>query len=97
MHGGLVATTGSCIAIGTRSEHDGKTSIIVFDSAPADIPTDQLVFDGVLEVPSRRLELGSVLGDAYLTVDVPSPTVRVRVWANDGLEPDLICIELQPA
>lgn len=92
MCGRLVASTSSCLAIGTLSDVDGETTIRLVD---ADDPTPlspRLAFDGTLRVPHACLKVTSVLGDTYLERNIPDRIARLRVWVNEPIEPDEICI-----
>ena len=81
---GLVAATSSCIAVGTRQEHDGETSIsISHGDAPYGV-AEALVFDGLIETPSKVLSICSVLGDVLLELPVAAQKTRVQVWVNDA-------------
>ena len=89
--GHLVAATGTCIAIGTLSEHDGTTRVTLDgDANPA--PHDTPVFDGLLETPGLELAVCTVLDDVVLAATVPTQRTWVRVWANDQTEPSEIRI-----
>jgi hypothetical protein len=87
----LIAFTPTCIAIGTHSEHDGSTRVILDDSSapPAHgTPT----FDGVLDTPGRKLAVCSVLNEVVFELAVAAELTRVRIWANDQVEPSEIYI-----
>lgn len=88
----LVAATGTCIAVGCRSEADGETEIIIDERDGPDV--GELVFDGVLRTGSRKLVVSTVLGAVLLEAQVPDTDTRLTIWANDRTEPDriLICI-----
>lgn len=91
MFGELVASTSTCIAIGTLSEHDGRTYIALGDNqnvAPKRAPT----FDGILQTPDYRIAVCSVLDDVILEIKVATCRTRVRMWANDSMEPSQIYI-----
>jgi hypothetical protein len=91
MAGGLVAFTATCAAIGTLSEHDGSTRVILDDgSGPPAHGT--LVFDGVLDTPGLKLAVCSVLDEVVLELAVAAERTRVRIWANDQAEPSEIYI-----
>lgn len=91
MGDGAIASTDSCVAIGTLSEIDGKTAITLTDQD--DNEHDQgLAFDGILSVPTRELSVCSVDDERLLTLPVLSDKPRVRVFTNDPNEPDRILI-----
>ena len=90
---GLVAATDACVAVGTESEVDGKTKLIL---AGADDPTGAasiLAFDGRLR--SRgSIRIESVTGETYLEGVLEAPTARVRIWVNHPTTPDLVVVEV---
>ena len=90
MNRSLVASTGTCIAVGCRSEADGETEIIIDDRDGPDV--GELVFDGVLPTGSRKLVVSTVSGAVLLEAQVPDTDTRLRIWANDRTEPDRILI-----
>lgn len=94
--GGLVAATPSCIAVGTREEHDGETSISISDEGPPSGVGSHLVFDDVVETPSKVLSVCSVLDHVFLELPVAAQKTRVQVWANDSAEPDVLAIVALP-
>src|SRR3954454_24914334 len=96
MAGGLVAATPTCIAVGTKSEHDGETSISLSDEAMSSRSGSNPRYDGVLKTPSRHLSVCSVLDEVLLEMSVPSDATRVQVLANDAAEPDDITIVVIP-
>jgi hypothetical protein len=89
----LIATTDSCVAVGCRAEDDGETEINLGDYRDLGVGKD-LVFDGVLSTPSRKLAVRTVLGQTLLEVDVAGKTTRLLVWVSDLAEPDHIDIGL---
>ena len=89
--GGLTAFTPTCVAIGTRSEHDGDTRVTLEEndgSSCRGVPA----FDGVLDTPDRKIAVCSVLDDVIFELPVPAERTRVRIWANDASEPSEIYI-----
>lgn len=81
-----------CIGIGTLSEVDGETEVIVTDQPRKEsIP---LVFNGVIEAPEKRV----TVSDAYLleaaSVHVSSGKARIQIWSNHPREPDRIVISV---
>ena len=96
MSGSLVASTSTCIAIGTLSEHDGVTHVSLSDR-PDVAPDGSPTFDGVLETPDNRAAVCSVLDEVILEMKVPTGRTRVRIWANDPMEPSEIHIVVTSA
>lgn len=92
MSGSLVASTSTCVAVGTLSEHDGTTRISL--EAGEYEGSSTLVFDGVLETPGARVVVCSVLGEIYLEMDVMFPQAKAQIWANDDGEPNEIDIRI---
>jgi len=90
MAGALVASTPTCVAIGTLSEHDGTTHVTLDDASGSSNSTP--TFDGVLDTPGRRLAVCSVLDEVVLEIAVATERTRIRIWANDQAEPNEIQI-----
>ncbi len=91
LNGSLVASTGSCIAIGCRAEDDGETEIVIDDCDRA-APSMGLVFDGMLQTGSLRLVVRTVLGTVLLEAPVPGGETRVSIRTDDTNEPERIVI-----
>jgi hypothetical protein len=90
MNRALVPATSSCVAVGTLSEYDGDTLVILSDKTPLVSSGLSLVFDGVLHTPTKKLSLCSVLDEAFITLDVQAEKTHIQVWANDDSEPNEI-------
>ena len=80
----------TCLAVGTLADADGLTRIRVGPGHQN--PPDRLAFEGSLLLPENRLVVQDVLGQAFLEVDVPGPSVSVQVWTNHLTEPDDILV-----
>lgn len=95
MSGGLVASTSTCVAVGTLSEVDGETTIKLTSTRPVGAEgTLALVFEGTLDNPNGFVRVVSVNRDTYLDQANAADSVVVRIWANDSTEPDLIVVEV---
>ena len=93
---GLVASTPSCVAVGTLEETDGPTRVRVVNGGDAEeqhMPPRE-VLDMELETPSGRIAVSSVLGETYVEHMVDRPSIRIRLRVNDPSEPDDIVIIL---
>lgn len=86
MGGQLVASTPSCVAIGCLAEKDGQTSLHLGDYEVT--PAHALIFDGLIETPSRLLAVCNVRREPYLSMAVAEERTQVRIWVNDDVEPD---------
>lgn len=95
MSGNLVAFTDSCVAIGTLSEVDGETTIVVTDSLLDVQSTERLVFDGVVATQGGELSVCSTTNEKLLTVKRSNRNIHVKVFANDASEPDKIVVLIQ--
>jgi hypothetical protein len=90
MGSALVATTSTCLAVGTLSESDGETTLrLSRRGVQLDRTSLKKVWIANLAVPSGVLTVSDVLGKNLLSLNVPSE-VSVQVWANDESEPDLL-------
>lgn len=91
MGGSLVSATNTCVAVGCLSEDDGQTQ---FTLAPfAEVRrADEPLYEGVILTPGRLVVICSVLGQRLLELPVPRESTKVRIWGNDGSEPDDVVI-----
>lgn len=94
MGNGLVVATASCIAVGTRSDADGTTEVVLSNEPKCRESEGrlQLVFRGVLATPSRSVSLYTVLLQKFLTLPVPFERTAIEIWADHGTEPSHLCI-----
>ena len=90
---GIIASTSSVVALGTVAEMDGAAhlSLAMSPDNPSARPSLSL-FDGSLELPSRRLTVESARGEVFLSQPVAESPIRVRVWVDDPDEPRDICV-----
>ena len=91
----LVASTSTCIAIGTLAEVDGETTVQLMPKIST--PVGDMVFQGTLETPSRALSVSDSEGLSVLSLDVPTTRTWITIWANDWSEPDLIQVQAEAA
>jgi hypothetical protein len=89
--GGLILAAASCITVGCLSDADGPTHFTLGSVSDVD-PGREPAFVGMLQTPTRRLALQTVLGEPILEVAVTARLTKVRVWVNDVLEPDDIIV-----
>lgn len=91
---GAVASTGSCIAVGCKSEVDGKTEVIFGhrNEMPHLTAPD---FEGTIATPGKRLAIFTVAGDVVLESPVRAAATRVSVWLNDPSEPDRVIVSFE--
>jgi hypothetical protein len=89
---GLVAATPSCIAVGTLSGADGKTSVTLSDDRLQGTENLKKVYSGILETPKNIVQICTVLDEAILTLRVPNHRSAVEIWANSENEPDELCV-----
>jgi hypothetical protein len=97
MGGKLVVATGSCVAVGTLSEADGETFIILTNEEPParEISGLARVFKDVLATPTKVVEVRTILLKAVLALPVPNSQTSVEIWTNSNTEPDKILISLK--
>jgi hypothetical protein len=91
MGGSLISASGSCVAVGCRSEADGATEITVGIGSMVN-PGGRPAFDGSITTPNQCLSVCTVLRAAILKVTVAGAETRVRVWVNDPNEPDRVIV-----
>src|SRR5436853_133615 len=78
-----VSPTSTCVAIGTMSEDDGKTTLVLTEQ-PAGRPdrSSILTYDGVMENPKGLIQVVSVTGESFLDHSLEGPSVQIRIWVN---------------
>ena len=94
MDGRLVVATPSCIAVGTLSEADGETSVVLTDEkalAHSDSGFRK-VFSGVLETPKKEVHVCTVLLQPVVKLPVLNTQSNVEIWANSETEPNKLCV-----
>lgn len=91
MGGALVASTPSCVTVGTLADVDGEIAVTLTDEWLEFAPAD-LFFDGVLEVPSHELSICNVRNEKLMAIALTGDTVRVRIYANSASESDEITV-----
>jgi len=97
MGGRPVAWTASCIVIGTRSEMDGATKIVLTDEIEDDNLTSEMlpVFQGKLETPSCKLDVCTILNKVLLEIPTTSISTMVKVFTNREREPTFVIVSVQ--
>jgi hypothetical protein len=99
MGGQLVAASTSSVAVGTRSEADGPTTVRITDEEEGQVKQAThpllLAFEGKIDTPSARLVVESVLGERYMEFPWAPTEAELRIWVNDLTEPDEIVISLR--
>jgi len=93
MGGKLVSSTPSCVAIGTLSDQDGESHIVLTDEpGHLSLSEQHLVFDGEIDVSQGGISVVNALNVVLLSIPAPSGQVRARVWVNHQIEPDRITV-----
>lgn len=89
---GLVTSTPTCIAIGTVSEDDGVTSVLV-THAPQNYSDGLLkIYTGSLLTPSKELSLVDTGNHVLATMKVFGEEINLDIWVDHPLEPENIVI-----
>jgi hypothetical protein len=88
--GHLISATPSCIAIGTLSEMDGQTTVILTNENSESSADTVLVFDNFLDTPNRQIAVCTALNQCLLTLNVSGDRCRVQIRVNDEKEPSQI-------
>jgi hypothetical protein len=93
---GLIAATETCVAVGTLSEQDGSTTIVLTDEFSSDLISDEvLVYENSIRVPGSALSVVTSWNEPVLSVPVLADQVYIRVWVNHPSEPNRIVIVAQ--
>ena len=88
----LVAFTDTCIAFGTMQALDGETTIQIDSDLSEETENHSLVYDGRLNLPSKKISLVDTLNQEIWSSAVDNEIVGVKIFANDDSEPDSIRI-----
>lgn len=94
MGGRLAAFTPSTVAIGTLSESDGSTRVVITDERPLSHP-EILAFNGTLHIQGGTVVVQSILGERYLELPWRTADAHMWVWVNHPMEPDEVLIEVR--
>ena len=88
---GLIHFNNESVSVGCYPEVSGST---IFTLGPARevAPDFELAFDGMIETPSKKLIITTVLDEILLEADVTDLTTRVRVWLNHPKWPDKVVV-----
>lgn len=92
--GRLIASTTSCVAVGTLSAADGETTITLTDESSNEENGLNLFFDDAVLTPQREISVCDVSNEKLLTMPTHASVTRVQIYANDDREPDRIVIRL---
>ena len=89
---GAVWSTASCVAVSCLPDCDGATEIVIGDLAEVQGDAAKLVFDRLLETPSRIIVVQTVVGEKLLQREVPAAVTRTRIWTNGLRDTDKVII-----
>jgi len=94
MDGKLVVSMPSCIAVGTLSEADGETSVMLTNENTLAHAGSRLrrVFSGVLQTPKKEVHVCTVLLQTVVTLPVSSTQSNVEIWVDNDMEPSRLCV-----
>lgn len=95
MRGSLIASTNTCIAVGTRNELDGETMIALTDESLSNATKLTRAFEGTLDVEYGAVAVTDIYYEPYLKLTWSAPTVAVTIWVNDTKEPDIVMFKLR--
>lgn len=85
--------TQSCIIVGCLMSQDGPTEFILSDES-GDAVAGAPAFDGMLDTPSRVVEISTSERDILLKSNVSGNLTRVRIWTDHPSEPEPIVVVL---
>ncbi|MEZ5764289.1 MAG: hypothetical protein R3D69_08580 [Xanthobacteraceae bacterium] len=92
-HGIRIWSTPSCIIVGCLMSDDGPTELTLSDQS-GDAIAETPAFDGMLDTPSRVVEISTSEREVLLKSAVPRNLTRVRIWTDHPSEPDHILVVL---
>ncbi len=88
----LTTQTLTCIAVGTMAEDDDEVTVVLSDEAIDDEQLS-LACETAMDGGVGFIAVETVLGETVLRRSVPTGAMRVRVWASNLIEPDLVVVE----
>lgn len=88
-YGGLISRTDTCVSVGTQADVDGETEISLGCTAPADL---KLVFDGIIQTPSRSIAIWTSEGTSLGRIDALNPTTNFAIWVDDNKCPSRVVV-----
>ena len=91
---GSVWSNPTCVAVSCLPNCDGVTEIIIGDLADVQSGTATLVFERLLETPSRSVIVQSVEGATLLRREVPGAATHVKIWTNGARDTDKVIVGL---
>lgn len=88
-----VRASKDCINMGCLNAQDGDT-LVFLGWATELARSDKPIYDGLLNTQGGLVLLLDANMPEILSMTVPTPETRVRIWANRLLEPDKVHIGL---
>ena len=97
MGGKRISATPSCIAVGTLSQQDGETYIVLTDELKSPMADGgfHIAYTGQLQTPNREILIENVLGDVILKMPTKEQHTKISVLSNHDSEPDKLVIIIQ--
>ena len=74
---------------------DGSTEVTIGSPSEFQSKAGKLLFDALLETPSRRITVETVLAEIILEQNVRSATTRVRIWTDGFRDTEKVLISLE--
>jgi hypothetical protein len=87
----LVHFNNESVSVGCYPEVSGSTVFTLGKSKEVSLESEP-AFDGMIETPSRKLMITTVLDEILLETDVVDVNTRVRVWLNHPKWPDKVAV-----
>lgn len=92
----IVASTDSCIAVGTNFEQEGSTNVLISDKRSKHAEFTR-VFEGCIRTPNFSLAVCDIYEDVMIEFRVLNSVSKIEIWVNQQHVPTAIEIitELQ--
>jgi hypothetical protein len=74
---------------------DGSTEVAFGNLSEFQSKAGKLLFDALLETPSRRITVETVLAEKILEKNVLNATTRVRIWTDGFRDTEKVLISLE--
>lgn len=97
MQGRLVASTASCVAVGTAVECEATVDIALTECPPLANAGLHCAGESTLRTPHREVVVRTIHLLPLVAIAVGNDLTDVQVWVNHPTEPDRIVIAVRPA
>lgn len=92
VNGRLVASTESCVSVGTQAEVDGKTTVVLVKSIADSNALEKHIFQGKISTPGKKIAVVTSDLRKILEVNVAGDETLVNIWVDHNRNPSNVVI-----